>query len=114
MLPEHKIDIWPGYEGQREAGDAIDGHQHQADQQQPFSRPHQPPDLRHRFAEICFLLRLIDAGARASAVRRTLSAHSDPDPATHCSHEFFLTELLLTRPAYLDEGPDAKTHINQQ
>ena len=69
MLPEHQIDKRPGDKRQRETGHAIDGHQHQAQEQQPFPRPHKLPDLRHRFAEINLLLWQVGAGASAAAVR---------------------------------------------
>ena len=109
MLPEHQIDVWPGNKRQSQAGYAIDGHQHKAQKQQPLPRPHQLPDLRHCFAEICLLLGRIGKGARAAAVRRALGLRAQPQPATNCAHGYF-----LTRSAYLDERTHAKDDINQQ
>ena len=74
--------------GQHQAGDAVDGHQRQARDQQTFARSDQRANLRPEFFQVRLALGQIRlARACAAAVRRTLRTHAHADTAAaHCAH----------------------------
>ena len=74
--------------GQNQSGHAVDGHQTQSENEQPFPRRHQRPHLRPQLLQVGLALGHIRLPrARSAPMRRVLGAYAHAHPSTmHGAH----------------------------
>ena len=84
---------------QHQAGDAVDGHQHQPADEQTLARRHQRPDLRPELLQVWASAWASPPGrARAAPCGRALGAQLPiPIPAAHGAHALHLSRRGVRR-----------------
>ena len=74
---QHLVEQRLRHEGQHQAREAVDDHQHEAAQDEPLARSHEGLDFRPDFSQVRFGFGQVGlAGACAAPVRRALGAHA--------------------------------------